>query len=63
MAGIVDAASGCDRRDVALDRVVEELEHAVGHLSLYQAIAVRRIVERFLDDERRVERCLHCPWG
>lgn len=63
MAGVTDAASASDTRDVALDRVVDELEHAVGHLSLYQAIAVRRIVERFLDEHRWVERCLHCPWG
>lgn len=63
MAGVTDAASASDPRDVALDRAVDEIEHAIGHLSPHQAIDVRRIVERFADDNRSAGRCPECPWA
>lgn len=52
-----------DVRDVTADRVVADIEREVGTLTLYQAIAVRRIVDQLIDARWTDGRCPECPWG
>lgn len=56
-------AGQSNRHDVAIEHAIEEIERAVGPLTLYQAIDVRRIVERYGSEERCsvLPRCRFCP--